>query len=264
MNSSFLPSSIQQFIGNNPLYKNKIGQSPSDVYSFTKNNELFYLKSSEPVFADTTYSVLREAKVLEWVNPKINVPELVLMEENQQSQYMITKAISARPIVDLDISAETVISIYTEALKQLQAIPIQNCPFISNLDYRLKEAKYLLDHHLIEEVDWDDVDMNVWGNYKTHAELYNDLIENKQKIIEDLIFSHGDITDTNIFLDNKDEIIFLDVGRAGIADRFVDITFIERCLREDCSPQDAQTFLKHLPQDNPFKRDYFLKLDELN
>lgn len=27
LNPSFLPSSIQQFIGNNPLYKNKIGQS---------------------------------------------------------------------------------------------------------------------------------------------------------------------------------------------------------------------------------------------
>lgn len=41
-----LPNIIQQFIGNSVLEPNKIGQSPSDVYSFNRNNETFFLKRS--------------------------------------------------------------------------------------------------------------------------------------------------------------------------------------------------------------------------
>ncbi|HCF5052604.1 aminoglycoside O-phosphotransferase APH(3')-VIa, partial [Klebsiella pneumoniae] len=35
-------------------------------------------------------------------------------------------------------------------------------------------------------------------------------------------------------------------------------------LREDASEETAKIFLKHLKNDRPDKRNYFLKLDELN
>ncbi|MGL3160339.1 phosphotransferase, partial [Klebsiella pneumoniae] len=84
------------------------------------------------------------------------------------------------------------------------------------------------------------------------------------RVEERLVFSHGDITDSNIFIDKFNEIYFLDLGRAGLADEFVDISFVERCLREDASEETAKIFLKHLKNDRPDKRNYFLKLDELN
>ncbi|MGX2599888.1 hypothetical protein ACWB3V_20160, partial [Acinetobacter baumannii] len=68
----------------------------------------------------------------------------------------------------------------------------------------------------------------------------------------------------HIFIDKFNEIYFLDLGRAGLADEFVDISFVERCLREDASEETAKIFLKHLKNDRPDKRNYFLKLDELN
>ncbi|MNC62047.1 Aminoglycoside 3'-phosphotransferase [compost metagenome] len=79
-----------------------------------------------------------------------------------------------------------------------------------------------------------------------------------------MVFSHGDITDSNIFIDKSGEIYFLDLGRAGLADEFVDISFVERCLREDAFEETAKTFLKHLKNDSSGKRNFFLKLDELN
>ncbi|HBN5340693.1 APH(3') family aminoglycoside O-phosphotransferase, partial [Acinetobacter baumannii] len=45
-----LPNIIQQFIGNSVLEPNKIGQSPSDVYSFNRNNETFFLKRSSTLY----------------------------------------------------------------------------------------------------------------------------------------------------------------------------------------------------------------------
>ncbi len=51
---------------------------------------------------------------------------------------------------------------------------------------------------------------------------------------KDWFFLHGDITDSNIFIDKFNEIYFLDLGRAGLADEFVDISFVERCLSRGC------------------------------
>lgn len=257
------PESIQKFIGQNKLHKNKVGQSPADVYSFSKNGDTFFLKISEIIYASTTYSVLREAKVLDWINGKLNVPELVLMDSNIHYEFMISKAIQAKPIAALtQYDDQQILEIYQQALQQLQSIDITNCPFHSDIKTRIHETEFLLKHELIDDIDWDEVDIDIWDEFKSYSELLENL--KQTRFIEDLVFSHGDITDTNIFLDDNSQIYFLDLGRAGIADRFVDIAFIERSLREDCSEQIAQTFLNKLPQDDIFKRDYFLKLDEIN
>lgn len=258
-----LPESIKKFIGQNKLYKNKVGQSPADVYSFSKNGDTFFLKISEVIYASTTYSVLREAKVLDWINGKLNVPELILMESNDDYEFMISKAIQAKPIADLtQYNEQQILGIYQQTLQQLQSIDISNCPFHSDIQTRINEAEFLLKHELINDINWDEVDLDVWDEFKSYSELLENLKEMRFK--EDFVFSHGDITDTKIFLDKNEQIYFLDLGRAGIADRFVDIAFIERSLREDCSDQTAQKFIESLEEDDHFKRDYFLKLDELN
>ena len=263
-----LPKSIQNFIGQSKLHRNKVGQSPADVYSFEKNHDTFYLKISDNIYANTTYSVLREAKILDWLQGKLQLPELILMASDLENEYMISKAINAKPIAQIHGKSHTFfLEIYQEALKQLQHLSIENCPFRSDRTSRLAESRFLLDHELLDDVyladmDPDDIDPNIWENFQGKEQLWQYL--NQQHIQEELVFSHGDMTDTNIFLDHKDQIHFLDLGRAGIADKFVDITFVERSLREDYSKQISQQFIQSLTQDHPFKRDYFLKLDELN
>ena len=258
-----LPPKIQAFIDQNRLHRNKVGQSPADVFSFSKNGELFFLKISEIIYSSTTYSVLREAKVLDWLDGKLKTPELILMDSNTQYEYMITKSVGAKPISEhKNLNEQQTLEIYQQALLQLQSIDISNCPFRSDIHTRITEAEFLLQHELIDEIDWDEADSDVWEEFESYTELLENL--KQTRFTEDFVFSHGDITDSNIFLDDNEQIYFLDLGRAGIADRFVDIAFIERSLREDCSEKIAQSFLKQLPYDDIFKRDYFLKLDEIN
>ncbi|KJX71323.1 APH(3')-VI family aminoglycoside O-phosphotransferase [Acinetobacter baumannii] len=257
-----LPNIIQQFIGNSVLEPNKIGQSPSDVYSFNRNNETFFLKRSSTLYTETTYSVSREAKMLSWLSEKLKVPELIMTFQDEQFEFMITKAINAKPISALFLTDQELLAIYKEALNLLNSIAIIDCPFISNIDHRLKESKFFIDNQLLDDIDQDDFDTELWGDHKTYLSLWNELTETR--VEERLVFSHGDITDSNIFIDKFNEIYFLDLGRAGLADEFVDISFVERCLREDASEETAKIFLKHLKNDRPDKRNYFLKLDELN
>ena len=67
-----------------------------------------------------------------------------------------------------------------------------------------------------------------------------------------------------VFVDGKDQLHFIDLGRGGIADRWLDIAFIHRNLREDISPDTAEIFLEGLGvRDEPVKREFFEQLDEL-
>lgn len=44
------------------------------------------------------------------------------------------------------------------------------------------------------------------GDHKTYLSLWNELTETR--VEERLVFSHGDITDSNIFIDKFNEIYF--------------------------------------------------------
>ncbi|QYX48904.1 hypothetical protein K3F43_05170 [Pseudomonas tussilaginis] len=57
---------------------------------------------------------------------------------------------------------------------------------------------------------------------------------------------------------------FIDLGRGGIADRWLDIAFVHRNLREDVSDNAANDFLRGLGEpDECAKREFFEQLDEL-
>ena len=61
---------IQNFIGDAVLQRDEIGDSPCQVHSFRRGNELYFLKTSPLIYSGTTYSVLREAAVLQWLSAK--------------------------------------------------------------------------------------------------------------------------------------------------------------------------------------------------
>ena len=72
------------------------------------------------------------------------------------------------------------------------------------------------------------------------------------------------ICDANVFVDAHDQLHFIDLGRGGIADRWLDIAFVHRNLRDGVSHNAAQEFLKELGEpDDPEKREFFEQLDEL-
>lgn len=85
-----LPGPIADFIGDAPLIADQVGESPSRVYHFTRGNDVFFLKASAAVYAPTTYSVRREAQVLQWLAGHLNVPEVVRVADNADGEFMLT------------------------------------------------------------------------------------------------------------------------------------------------------------------------------
>lgn len=123
---------------------------------------------------------------------------------------------------------------------------------------RLRELDYLIGKGFIDE----DYDFEQWPGLATPADLLARLRATIPN--EDLVFSHGDLCDNNVFVDQRGELHFIDAGRGGRADRWLDIAFIHRNLRDDVSERSAAQFLEGLGvPDAPAKREFFEQLDEL-
>jgi aminoglycoside phosphotransferase len=252
-----LPPSIAQFIDGATLKRETRGESPCQVHRFRKGTDVFFLKSSAAVYAPTTYSVQREAAVLRWLSGQLKVPDVVVSAETDEAEYMVTRAVPGRPLSAVK-SGQHASLMLQEALRQVQAVPIGRCPFDSRVAPRLRELDYLMVRGLIDE----DCDLQQWPGLATPADL-RALLQATMPA-EDLVFSHGDLGDSNVFLDGADDLWFIDAGRGGIADRWLDIAFVHRELRESISGPSAALFLQQLDRpDEPARRRFHEQLDEL-
>lgn len=253
-----VPKVIAQFIGDTPLVADEVGESPCSVYGFTRGNERFFLKTCAAVYAPTTYSVLREARVLEWLDGHLSVPEVAVVAESAEGEFMITRCVPGEPIHTRSDDQGAMLELFRDALRQLQAVPIADCPFDASASLRLNELEYLLARDLCEK----EYDLQQWSNLSTPEELLARLYATLPS--EEWGFSHGDLCDANVFVDAHDQLHFIDLGRGGIADRWLDIAFVHRNLRENVSQNAANDFLKGLGEpDHPVKREFFEQLDEL-
>lgn len=240
------------------LEKCSDGMSPADVYKCSLNGRSCYLKETDKVLSTTTYSVGREAEMMKWLSKRLNVPEIIEFGIKPHSEYLIMSEIEGVHIDSFSDEPTKLIEYYAKAIKQIQAIKISNCPFISTLDYRLKELKYLMDKKLA------DVDVSHWQattKFKSPKELYKWLCEHKPQ--EELSFSHGDIC-ANFFVSNE-ELYFYDLGRCGIADKWLDIALCVRDIREYYPDSGYEKlFFDMLGVEPDYKKiDYYILLDEM-
>jgi aminoglycoside phosphotransferase len=187
-----LPPAIAQFIDGATLKRETRGESPCQVHRFRKGTDVFFLKSSAAVYAPTTYSVQREAAVLRWLSGQLKVPDVVVSAETDDAEYMVTRAVPGRPLSALK-SGQHASLMLQEALRQVQAVPISRCPFDSRVAPRLQELDYLMARGLIDE----GCDLQQWPGLATPADL-RALLQATMPA-EDLVFSHGDLGDSNVF-----------------------------------------------------------------
>lgn len=157
-------------------------------------------------------------------------------------------------------SPEKIIELYAECIRLFHSIDISDCPYTNSLDSRLAELDYLLNNDLA------DVDCENWEEdtpFKDPRELYDFLKTEKPE--EELVFSHGDLGDSNIFVKDGKVSGFIDLGRSGRADKWYDIAFCVRSIREDIGEEQYVELFFDLLGIKPDweKIKYYILLDEL-
>lgn len=190
---------------------------------------------------------------------RLRVPEVVLAGGEAQYADLITRGVPGRPLSALIAEGLPVVEWFLAAVHDVQAVSIADCPFEATVPQRLRELEYLLAQGLCAE----DAGLRAWPGLHTPQEGPRPLAATAP--VAEPVFSHGDFGDSDIFVDvAREQVYYIDFGRGGIADRWLDIAFVCRNLREECTPTAAAQFLAAPPwADAADKRRYFELLDEL-
>ena len=250
-----LPQIIQKYTKDMLYKKNEVGCSSASLYHYTNNDKNYYLK------IEKTNSVFEhEQKKLQWLQKRLPVPEIVAQCREYGNDYLLmTKVVGEMAFSEQYLKDPTkLVSLLSVGIKILHAVDISDCPFDSTLKNTLK--------FLWKGVENNEVDMNNWKEstqFNTPKELYDYLLANQPE--EELVFSHGDYCLPNVFFDNETVTGFIDLGNAGISDKWEDIASCIRSLELNLKSNEyTNLFLECLKIKPDYKKiNYYSLLNEL-
>jgi aminoglycoside 3'-phosphotransferase-2 len=177
-----------------------------------------FLKIAE---SEKAKALRQEIERASWLRSQgINVPEVLDALTDVNVTALLMSAMSGVPADEsLGTPSET-IGLLGRAMAQLHAVPIELCPFDERLSVRLTRAETDVDLGVVDPEQFDERNR---GISPTHllARLIDTIPDS-----EDLVVVHGDATFANIIIESSGVVGFIDLGRSGIADRYVDLSVI--------------------------------------
>ena len=223
MDQLYVPSKIQLLIGSKTYTVDDIGMSGNQVLIF----EDMVLK-----IEDVSASVRKQVEVMQWLEGKIPVPKVLeYEEENGKSYLLMTKIAGEMSCEDYYLERpEILVKALADGLKMLWQVDVINCPQVRDLDVMLKEARYQVENNL---VDVDNVEADTFGENGFESPMHLlEWLENNRPSYEP-VFSHGDYCLPNVFLQDGQVNGFIDLGRAGVGDKWNDIALCYRSLKHN-------------------------------
>lgn len=253
-----IPESISEMVTGYLWSEVSIGKSSAKVFCLQQPRRLtYFLKIAHKL---PGRDLLDEREVLNWLSDKLPVPEVICFDEDDDRDYLL---ISGLPGTDAgaltgDVDKAGLVKLFARGLRQIHQIPVENCPFDRTLDVDLKIAEFNVKNDLVEDGDFDDSRQGI------SAEALYDKLVRKRPESEDLVFTHGDYCPPNIIILGADISGFIDLHRAGIADRYKDLALAVRNIKRYSGPDLEPYFFSEYGILNPDgeKIEYYRLLDE--
>ena len=235
-----------------------MGKSRADTFRLDKAGQsALYLKVSPK---SHWMELLQEKKRLDWLQDRLPVPQAIAYEASEQSEYLLLTALPGRDAASLtgDEPNENIVGLLAAGLRMVHEVPVDECPFNMMLDREIEKAGYNVVNGLVDEVDFDDIRMG-----RTAGEVFGDLLH-KRPTEEDLVFTHGDYCLPNVMIGGEEVAGFVDWGRAGVADRYKDISLVVRSLKLNIGEDLTTGFFEAYGITDPDaeKVEYYMLLDE--
>ena len=223
MENTRIPDGIQKLIQSRPYTVDGTGMSGSQVLLFPE----FVLKISKP--SELTPGMVR---VMRWLEGKLPAPRVIHFEKDGEKEYLLMTRVNGKMACDKSYleQPELLLSLLAEALHMLWQVDWTDCPQSRSLEDELSHARYSLENGL---VDFSRCEPETFGpgGFKSPEALLFWLESNKPPL--EPAFSHGDCCLPNIFFSENQVSGFIDLGDAGIADRWRDLSLCFRSLRHN-------------------------------
>lgn len=173
-----------------------------------------------------------EAAMLAYLQGKLPVPKIYIQETGEGMSYLLMDRcrgqMACHPACLEDPAA--LCATLAAGLQALWSVDISRCPCDQRLERKLEPARYNVENGL---VDMDKVEPGTFGQkgFRDPAALLKWLYVNRPE--EEPVLSHGDFCLPNIFIEEGRVSGYIDLGRAGIADKWCDIALCWRSLHHN-------------------------------
>lgn len=254
-----LPVAVRQLLQGSSVELITDGCTAAQVYRIEQCGRCMYLKMQS--LADTP-PLHVEARILDWLQGKLPVPEVLVYVADDRYEYLISTEVAGQNGVRAmaTLRPEALVELMASGLRMIHTLDPATCPFDAGIELRLMQARYNVLNGLVDETDFDPERLGITTTQDILAAL-----ERERPATDDLVFTHGDYCLPNIIV--RDSMIggFIDWGRAGVADRYNDLAIASRSIRDNLGTRYEQYFFAcyGLEQVDTGKIEYYRMLDEL-
>jgi len=260
MNDVF-PSEIARLTAGQPFTENRTGMSGDRVLMFP--GAVLKIGGSPTKNAAT-------AQITRWLDGRLPVPRVLAYQQDESHDYLLMSRAPGVMACDPDYLSrpDALLPLLAEALDMLYRVDISDCPRERTLKAELQEAAQRLE---AGKVDMERTEKDTFGpgGFESPEKLLHWLNDNQPPL--ELCFSHGDCCLPNIFFDGSRVSGFIDLGDAGIADRWRDLALCYRSLKHNTDgtygkvypgikPEKLFDFLGIAPDWDKLR--YYILLDE--
>jgi aminoglycoside 3'-phosphotransferase I len=204
------------------------GESGGAVYRLARRNRpTLYLKYGVGPIAD---DILAEMVRLRWLSSRIPVPDVLHFFYSSQKAWLLTSAVagwSAYECLRVELTDRNrIVTALAEFLRLFHSAPVDACPFRSDHAVRMADAWRRLEKGQVDESDFD-TDHKGWTAEQVWAQMAGWLPLPFRQVV-----THGDFSLGNILLEDGRVTGCIDVGRAGTADPYQDLSILWQNLAE--------------------------------
>lgn len=235
------------------------GESGGIVHRFDAagHSSLFLKQGTGAVARDIADEYAR----LRWLQGRWAVPQIEGFVDGGDGVALLTSALPGQAaygwLTDSPDRRPQAVRAIGDHLRRMHTLPIADCPFNASLALRVAAARA---NAAAGAVDLDDLDpeREGWSIDRLLARLDQLLPAESDPVV-----THGDFSLDNIFLDADGAVTgCVDVGRAGIADRWQDLAILWNCLREFDAGLADMMIDQYGAVPDPSKIELYLILDE--
>ncbi len=220
-----IPESIREYTDRKTYHTDNVGCSDSHVRIY--DDFVLKIEKERAELADMV-------SLMKWLDGKLPVPKVICTEVSRGYRYLVMSKAEGCMACDPYYMErpDELLPLLAETVRMLWNVDISSCPRKRTLDTVLKEARYRVENDM---VDVDDAEPETYGEggFKDPYELLSWLETNRPE--EELVFSHGDLCLPNIFFRDGKLRCLIDLGNAGVRDKWQDLALCYRSLKHNAN-----------------------------
>ena len=209
-----IPASIKRHIGFQKGKLDSVGLSEAQVMMF---DDMVLKIQPDSKTAENEHRMLR------WLQGRLPVPQLLEEACVNGVWYLLMSRVPGRFLCDDAILDDPVrlAELTAQGLRVMWAVDVKDCPSVRGLEHKFREIEAGLRAGRITEAMAGQPDTYGPGGFTSPAALFDWLVSHRPQ--EELVLSHGDYCMPNVFAGEQGITGLIDLGYAGVADKWVDI-----------------------------------------